>query len=100
MNNDASYLRAQRSYDAQLPASGPDMDACPSCDDGLSEFSDCCSTKTVCQRGVIICGKCQQPCEHLKCERCDGEGEIDVSAEAEQRRVEAEEHRADCQQER
>jgi hypothetical protein len=73
---DNSYLRAQRSYDAQLPDSGPDMDVCPAC------LGDC---------EVPVDGEMQE------CARCQGIGEINLDAEKAARREAYEEDKADEQ---
>ena len=72
--SDSSYLRAQRQYDAQLPDSGPRMDVCPAC----------------AGEGFILGASGNEDCE-----RCDATGEINLDAEAAERREAALEDKAD-----
>lgn len=72
---DASYLRAQRQYDAQLPDCGGDLDECPTCA-GEGTINDC---------------------GNHECDRCNGSGQIDLEAEKAARREAYFEDKADSE---
>lgn len=78
--------------------SGPRMDVCEDCDgEGRIYESNCCGAAFA-EPGFPdndICSEYHEHAEPCKCERCDGNGRINVQAEADQRRVDAEEHKAD-----
>lgn len=76
----------------------PRRDVCPDCDgEGHTVESNCCGAGFS-EPGWPdndICERCHDHAEPCECERCNGTGSINVEAEREQRKAEAEEAKAD-----
>lgn len=92
---DDGYLRAQRAYDAQTPDED-EYDVCPHCDgEKTINSSNCCGMPIY--DSTDICTRCKEHCEPEKCPTCEGEGEVNMTRVKAERRLEAEEHKADIE---
>lgn len=78
MNNEKSYLKAQRQYDNQLPPDDDSVD-CEDCEgDGKLELSNCCGA--VMDIDTLMCSECYDHCDQCECETCDGTGQVSGTA--------------------
>lgn len=79
-------------------AQGASMDVCPTCDgEGCIFESNCCEASFA-EPGWPdndVCSKCHEHAEPIECERCDATGQIDIAKEKAERRLVAEEDKAD-----